>query len=86
MSEKDYWKRYRRMGSLSFMERCALGYRVRGTDYICDLLTSKDWHMECIWYVTKERFGARRISFEEVFEGVDGTIRQEIIFNLDLFK
>ena len=86
MSEEDFWNRYRRMGSLSFMERCNLGYRVRGTNYICDPLTSKDWHMKCIWYVTKERFAARRISFEEVFDAVDEGIRGEMIFHLDLFR
>ena len=82
---EEYDRRWKGLGSLLFMERCALGYRIMGTDYVCDLMVLNDWCIECVWYTFKEGV-YHRISFEEVFDGVDEGIRDEMIFHLDLFK
>jgi hypothetical protein len=66
------------LSQLFFLEECGLGYRIKGTPYVYFL-----WQGEWTW---DDLNNGDIISFEVVFENVSEAIRDEIIFNFDLFK
>jgi hypothetical protein len=73
------------LDDISFLERGDFGHRIIGTSYIFVPMNCKPGEVEGFWYFGIDRT-LHRISFEEVWDGVDNDIRGEMVFHLDLFK
>jgi hypothetical protein len=64
------------------MERIEPGYNIKGTFYCYDYFNLTG-PVEWIWF---DLTSGCRLSFEEVWDGVEEGIRGEMVFHLDLFR
>ena len=85
MFSEEYIAMVAGLDALSFLESCDFGHRIIGTSYIFVPMNFYNDEVEGFWYFGVDRT-LHRISFEEVWDGVDDVIREGLIFHLDLFK